>query len=884
MTSADPEQDQWLTDASENVQKQAFFMKRAFDQTNIRGALKCASMMIGELRTSKLSPRNYYDLFMNVTDELRELEMQFEEVDRVADEEAEKQGESVEDDDAPPSIVDLYENVQHAGNIVPRLYLLITVGAVYIKTQKAPAKDILFDLVELCRGVQHPMRGLFIRSYLSQITKMLMPDVGSVYEGFGGGVEDAIDFILQNFVEMNKLWVRMQHQGSVADRAKREQERRNLRQLVGLANLVRLSQLEGVTLELYQTLVLPRVLDQIVDCKDVIAQEYLMDCVIQVFPDEFHLRTLEPFLTTCSMLQEKVQLKNIIIALMNRLSQFAASSPAGTIPAEIEMFPLFHRHTSTVIEGARAMPLADVLQLQVALINFASKVYPERLDYVDHVLGFTATVLERHLADGGDASTSSSSSSAALPPACVRDMVELLSLPLQSLGLQILELRNFSALMSYLDFPTRKQVSNNIVAAITNAPRDADTGASTVTLSTARQVEAVLKYISSLIKDEDEQHLAADQDAFDFDQEQTCVARLVQFVHSDDTDVHYKLLQTVRKYFGQGGTRRIAYTLPPLVFAALRLADRIYTNEQAAAAVAEDGDDDDEEEEEIDEDDEEAVAARDEKRAARAAKKLADGGGKVIKAKKLFGFIHETVSVLSPHFPDTALRLFLQSAHRADLCGYEAIVYEFVAQAFIVYEDEVTDSKQQFATITLISNTLQQFTSLGEENYDTLVSKATQHSAKLLKKVDQCRAVFTCSHLFWPGDSDDDDHVGRDAKRVLACLQRSLKIAYGCMGSQVHLFIDILNKYIFFFDRGCPAITVKYIQGLIALIDEHLPQLQDGGDDGDETSRTAKKHYQATLAHIRWKQSLDDDVGARYQALDIDGSSADSAGDAEEEE
>ena len=33
-------------------------------------------------------------------------------------------------------VADLYELVQYAGNIVPRMYLLITVGLVYIKTHE----------------------------------------------------------------------------------------------------------------------------------------------------------------------------------------------------------------------------------------------------------------------------------------------------------------------------------------------------------------------------------------------------------------------------------------------------------------------------------------------------------------------------------------------------------------------------------------------------------------------------------------------------------------------------------------------------------------------------------------------------------------------------
>jgi len=66
-----------------------------------------------------------------------------------------------------------------------------------------------------------------------------------------GSVKDSIDFIQLNFAEMNKLWVRMQHQGHTRDREKREQERRELRILVG-TNLVRLSQLEAVDIEKYK--------------------------------------------------------------------------------------------------------------------------------------------------------------------------------------------------------------------------------------------------------------------------------------------------------------------------------------------------------------------------------------------------------------------------------------------------------------------------------------------------------------------------------------------------------------------------------------------------------------------------------------------------------
>lgn len=42
---------------------------------------------------------------------------------------------------------------------------------------------------------------------------------------------------------------------------------------------------------------------KVVNCKDELAQFYLMDCIIQVFPDEYHLQTLEILLSACPQLQ-----------------------------------------------------------------------------------------------------------------------------------------------------------------------------------------------------------------------------------------------------------------------------------------------------------------------------------------------------------------------------------------------------------------------------------------------------------------------------------------------------------------------------------------------------------------------------------------------------
>lgn len=60
-----------------------------------------------------------------------------------------------------------------------------------------------------------------------------------------------MDCILRNFVEMNRLWIRMQS-GKSKNREKREAERQDLKVLVG-SNFACLSQLDTIDAEYYKT-------------------------------------------------------------------------------------------------------------------------------------------------------------------------------------------------------------------------------------------------------------------------------------------------------------------------------------------------------------------------------------------------------------------------------------------------------------------------------------------------------------------------------------------------------------------------------------------------------------------------------------------------------
>lgn len=99
--------------------------------------------------------------------------------------------------------------------------------------------------------------------------------------------------------------------------------------------------------------------------------------------------------------------------------------------------------------------------------------------------------------------------------------------------------------------------------------------------------------------------------------------------------------------------------------------------------------------------------------------------------------------------PAMSLRLFLLAAQAADCCGFEDLAYEFYVQTFTVYEESISDSRQQLQTITTIIGALQHATVFSKDSYDTLSTKAALHAAKLLKKPHQSMAVQVASHLWW---------------------------------------------------------------------------------------------------------------------------------------
>ena len=183
-----------------------------------------------------------------------------------------------------------------------------------------------------------------------------------------------------------------------------------------------------------------------------------------------------------------------------------------------------------------------------------------------------------------------------------------------------------------------------------------------------------------------------------------------------------QLLQTAREAFSQGN-ERIKYTTPALLTASLKRARRYKAREH-----------------------------------------LQDDWS--TQSSALYKFCHSLISTLytrvsAAGVADLALRLFISCGSVADQCGFEEVAYEYFAQAFTIYEESVSDSRAQFQAVCVIAQALSRARNFGKENYDTLITKCALHGSKLLKKPDQCRAVYLASHLWWVVDKGETEGEGK---------------------------------------------------------------------------------------------------------------------------
>lgn len=825
------------------IKENAHFMKKAVESENLKEALKYTDLILSELRSESLSPKEYYTLFNLIFDELAWFHHNLSNFLKTKKK------------------IDIFEIVQYSKKILPRLYLLIIASLIKIENNGQDPMKVFWEVFKLLKGVQHPLRGLMLRYYFLKMVKEKIEDKEDDLV-----IEEVISLYLMNLREMNSLWVRLN--SLIDDRDKRIRQRKDLAMLVG-ENLMRLSALEGLDLRLYKTLVFPKVIEVILDTKDRVSQEYLFDCLISVFPDDFHLETLASLLEATERLGKKVEINAILMKLMERLALFAKNNDKGLVNPmkEDEIMPvegetvlaqsqyhkdyIYHQFKNAIASmiNKEKSPVHKLLELLSGFMNFTVFFYNGNFEFIDSILQLTRTVCEkyklseklkqvREIIDDGKPDKDT------LDPKCLEFLVSLLTIPMEKLSVLVLKLTEFTVLMDILPQEEQRHVSLKICAAIVNGKTQLVT--EKVVLSLIQFIYPLFAHIDS--KEEDLQQ----------------IVKILHFVDSGIPALNIKLLKIFEEKFQRTDRVHLKSVYPVYV-------NRVLFNISKAAAIQRFVGDYVHEALPLNSAPNEPVLV-DEPHLSNPIKSeefrvkfvskfckfkdapyLEESDLKnfelefqstdfSLNLSQLLEYLHQITREIEFEHPLTSLSLWLDLMLAIDTSNpkdeLDDLLYNCSNHVFSIFENEIGNSKKRVFYFYKILGFVGALKNASKLSLETIFAQLKSASALLLRREDQARAVLRMSRLYF--GLGDHNHM------ITECIHRSLALI------QMHLRFETLNSNVilevfeylnFYLTQNLNLFEVKDIVGCLAFIEKNLGVVKEDTEETKEVKEIMAGYF-----------------------------------------
>lgn len=282
-----------------------------------------------------------------------------------------------------------YKIIKSAELAFPRAYLLLTLGAVYLRMDEATfqrhfhcceriktREALIEDMRVSCLSVGEPVKGLALHaSLLRQLEGFLYREEE---EGWCLGQQATKDLLLNEFIATNRLWVRMRFVYGDGYEMLRHQ--------VGdiVAYPVKLmSQIPGLQLESYKEDLLPVLLQHLIGCRDSMVQEALTEVILSSFSVQFHLETAVLLLDAVSQYNMTIDIRRIIGAIISKILYTREEDECMDV-----YDVLWEKIEGLLLQRIETSRTDEAVLLCTPLLNHALGMRPFASDRVEKILQF----------------------------------------------------------------------------------------------------------------------------------------------------------------------------------------------------------------------------------------------------------------------------------------------------------------------------------------------------------------------------------------------------------------------------------------------------------------------------------------------------------------
>ena len=754
----------------------------AINNNDLPLLLNKAYIMLSELRTSSLNPKYYNRLYNEVYDEMQFIQNFIK--------------NSTYSGRKPKR---LYEAAQQASFLIPRLFLQIVTGVVYIETEPRMCCDIMFDLIQMIKGVQHPIRGFFTRYFLLKTIKDVLPDKGNKYESSNISFEDSLSFLFENLEEMNTLWIRIASDAKHLNKPIQvpNKERLDVRHLLG-ENIIKIASMKGMTFDIYTKVVLPRMKDIIINCKDSISQHFLLECLVTSFPIKYLLMSIEKIVDIIAQMVNEVDTKSLYILIMDKLLKYIKEEKIS-IDLSTSIYSIIRINVNSAIE--KGGEKAKMIELFLSYMKFTLHYCPvnEIMNAIHHILICCLSTLTKN--------------DVKLPKEGLKNLNAIL-VSLFEAKIKMFHLEEFPKIMFNLNYNQRSALSLLIIDYIIKGIE---------TLDTKEKLLHVISLIRTLIEDSPD---ADEFDEYQFEYEQSNVGKMIYMIKEKNPYQLFNLYVEMSKILAKGGFKRQRYTLPCLVNNIMLLCYKVsylynYKNIDSNQTR-------------IHKDFIESIDIS----------FITNEEDLIDLMRKGYCLINQLIAGLSNEYPKLALNLLLTVAiniHSIKDNKLDDIIVSFLGSVLLLFKQGNFSPEVSTELLNHIMSSLSVFSSLDKNYLSVILSLIESYITETSNKEIQCNQYLILSYLYFSLFNDKD--------KIILYLDKAVEVASQeeSNNNKIFLFVSIINKVIYYIEKG---INIDKINGLTTQINNLLKEEKSPDE-------TIVSYYNSTNELIKNKKESD---------------------------
>lgn len=288
---------------------------------------------------------------------------------------------------------------------------MIVIGPELVSRGTAKILEVLLDISDMIKQSQNVIQSLFVHHFFLSVFRSILPDSTHLE------AEKSIFFLLYNFAAMNRIWVRIStsnctqpsdfpppidnnEQGQQTEQpdpneASREQKK-ELSVLIGI-NIARIASLKHLTIEMYKKLILPKVGKHVELCEDDIAQEFILQSIVQAFPVEYHIQTIDSLFSLFNKVEQGVELASIISQLLDRLLDYDFIEIDNETRKTV--FLAFAKHIEGLFNIEGGLTLFDKIEILKKLLQFSLKLNIKEIRNIKNLFKFAEYICDLSLGD-----------------------------------------------------------------------------------------------------------------------------------------------------------------------------------------------------------------------------------------------------------------------------------------------------------------------------------------------------------------------------------------------------------------------------------------------------------------------------------------------------